>query len=218
MPLDYCLVYPWPGPLIWTILYISDYYCTLAAARMIKQGVDKHIGLEKGYELTPYYQPDIARLKKVSGRFILILALFNLFLCATWYLGGIAQIPQAYEFFLGALILIELTVHVRHLHNLGSFLYYRGSHGVSGKLTFAHWLELRLSALDILAFGILWLILFAITFRWLFAGGAFKCFATAHKHWQLSNRDRCSKRNAEDSDETEIHGESKELTRTETVV
>ena len=217
MPLDYLAQNLWPGPLIWTILYISDYYCTIAAAQMARQGVDNHIGLEKGYELTPYYQADIARLKKVSWRFLLQLALSNVSLCAMWYMCPLAQIPQMYEFFLGALVLSELTIHERHLRNISSYLYYRRSHGLRGKISITHWLGLRLSSLDLLAFGVIWILLFAVTFRWFFAGGAFKCLVTAYQHWELSNKEPSPRSGMQVDEVSQIPVDPRELPEADSV-
>lgn len=56
---------------IWACLYISDYALTNNAARMHYAGVINHIVFEKEYELTPYFQKDVALLRRFSPWFIL---------------------------------------------------------------------------------------------------------------------------------------------------
>lgn len=62
---------PWAGPLVWMALYISDYYFTIACARLYR-GQNK-IVFEGSYEITPVFQADVNALRPVSPRFYLIL-------------------------------------------------------------------------------------------------------------------------------------------------
>ena len=55
----------WVGLVLWIVLYCSDYMMTLICARMWRSGADKHLVFEV-FELTPYYQKDIAALRRIS--------------------------------------------------------------------------------------------------------------------------------------------------------
>src|SRR5689334_9790148 len=101
----------WPGLLLWTAIYCSDYYLTLACARMYRDRVREMIAFEGSYEITPYYQPDVDALRKLSPRFIRALALSLLGLSLMWWLSLQLRQPAPYLFALGAVTLVEVPVH-----------------------------------------------------------------------------------------------------------
>src|SRR5215208_7187448 len=55
---------PWPGVILWIILYVSDYYLTIYSARGFRE--IGHFQFEDSFELTPQFQKDINALKPVS--------------------------------------------------------------------------------------------------------------------------------------------------------
>ena len=109
MGIDALNQHVWLGPLIWAILYSSDYYCTLAAARMYHAGVKEFILFEKGYELTPIYQDDIAALRSRSPRFFVLLAITCGVLVVIWFVSRLIGATWLYEGALGGFLLVELT-------------------------------------------------------------------------------------------------------------
>ncbi len=190
MPLDELIIRPWAGVLLWIVLYVSDYYCTIAAARMYYGGVNRHFEFEKGYELTPYFQEDIAQLRRFSWRFAWQLFLSSVFIVCLWYLSvNQYHASGLYEGVLGARVLEEVAVHVRHLHNLIFFWHVKQSIGITGVVKTTHWLTLRVSAFELLVFGLLWLLVFVVTARWFFFGGAIMCGLTAAQHWDLAKKE-----------------------------
>src|SRR5262249_39450331 len=111
----------WAGLLLWTLLYCSDYYLTLACARMYRDRVREMIAFEGSYEITPYYQQDVDALRKLSPRFIRALALSLLALSLIWWLSMQLRVSGLYWFALGAMTLVQVPVHTRHLKNFFFF-------------------------------------------------------------------------------------------------
>ena len=188
----------WIATGVWALLYCSDYALTLACARMYRAGVDKHL-VFKHLELTPYYQKDIAELRVFSPRFVLMLGLTSGIIWLTGslqgWLGGSWPLPpnwaqNFYRFLLGGLLLMEAAVHVRHVRNVGLFLYARDSRGIQGRLVYSPWLSYRSSAIELFGFAAVFLMSFLVTSSWFFAGGAFKCIVEGAKHWRLSGREQ----------------------------
>jgi hypothetical protein len=179
---------------LWVILYISDYYLTIYAARLYQSGVNKHIVYEKGIELTPYYQKDIASLKLFSLRFILMLLLSCLSLMIVWIITA-KQTPVIFEFFIGAFILGEISIHMRHVRNLVIFKYMKYSKGVRGTLEYTKWFSYRVSAIELLEFAILFLFIFFLSNRLFFLGGSIDGLITAIKHWRLAKKERLTVQN-----------------------
>jgi hypothetical protein len=174
----------WPGLTVWVALYISDYLLTLAGARLYQSGVCEKIVFEGSYELTPYFQRDIDTLRRVSPRFLWALLVIAAVLSVVWRLAT-QTVPQAYAFLLGVFVLIQLAIHMRHLRNLASFRA-AATDAVRGRIEYSRLTMLRQSALDLLCFAGLYLVLFAFTRSWFVLGGVFGCLAVANKHWKLA--------------------------------
>ncbi len=130
----YLLTHPWLPALLWIILYTSDYYLTLWGAKLYRR--QSFYVYEGSYELTPQYQEDVDKQKRISASFI------------TWLIAGAAILllcgnvtdntPQYYGALVGWFLVPEVMVHTRHLENI---LTYRRlaspDPGVSGQITFS---------------------------------------------------------------------------------
>src|SRR5215510_9684181 len=108
---------PWPGAILWIILYTSDYYLTIYAARGFRK--IGHFQFEGSYELTPQFQKDVDALKPISTRHVGLLTIFSLLILLLWwvivyYVGS----PRLYLLYLGVFLLVEVAVHLRHLRNI----------------------------------------------------------------------------------------------------
>ena len=101
-----------------------------------------------------------------------------------WYEDGISDLAM------GAYLLLEVSVHMRHIRNLAYFGRMKTSQGVRGKVEYASWLTLQISAVDLTAFAVLFLVVFLLTGRLFFAGGALGCAVTGFKHWQLARKEK----------------------------
>ena len=84
----------WPGMVVWSVLYISDYSLTLACARLYRRGVSARIVFEGSFEITPYFQSDIDSLKVVSPRFVAAMLLTWVYLAAVWFLAVLPGTAQ----------------------------------------------------------------------------------------------------------------------------
>jgi len=141
------------------------------------------IMFEGSFELNPYFQADIDSLRWVSPRFILALLGSSLLLLLMWWLTHQPPMwPAAYQFVLGALVLVELAVHMRHFRNIYLFSTAFGPDGVQGKIQYPRTLMLRLSAFEFLEFAGLYLVLFLATGSWFVLGGAFTCLGLVHNN------------------------------------
>jgi hypothetical protein len=181
--------YLWPGVVVWSLLYVSDYALTIACARLYR--AQEKIVFEGSYEITPFFQRDINSLRVVSPRFVVILVVTVTMLSVLWALTE-QSTPELYEFALGSLIGIQLAVHMRHLRNLFMFRAINSTDEVHGRLEYARTLLLRMSSLECLAFSGLFLVLFIFTRSWFILGGATGCFSLAVKHRRLASNLRSS--------------------------
>jgi hypothetical protein len=172
---------------IWSLLYISDHTLTIWCARLRRRAASEKIVHEGSYELNPVFQREVDALQWISVRFLLALVLTNLLLTFIWLLDAQSS-ADLRSFALGALVSIQLAIHVRHLRNLYLFSAMIGTDAVRGRIEYARPLILRMSAVEFLAFSGLYAILFLFTRSWFVIGGALACLLLAGKHWWLARR------------------------------
>ena len=176
----------WLGLIIWVALFISDYSFTIACARLYRRGVKEKIVFEGSFELTPYYQKDIDSLKKFSPRFLLALVLAVTVLSILWFLATLVEMPELYSLALGALVLLQLAVHKRHLQNFFLFRAILKSDLVRGRIEYPRSLILRQSSLELCVFSAMFALIALFTWSLFILGGALGCASAAVKHWRLS--------------------------------
>lgn len=175
----------WAGPVLWSGLYVSDYALTIACARMYR-AQDK-IVFEGSYEITPLYQADVNALRRVSPRFLLVLVGSTVYVALARLLAGPSSgLFGMYELVLGALILIQATVHTRHLRNW--HLFARTVIFLKGRLEHPRGIMLRHSSFELIVFAGLYTGIFAVTGSLFVLGGAFACGVLALNHWRLARR------------------------------
>lgn len=178
---------PWPGVILWIILYISDYYLTIYSARGFRK--IRHFQFEGSYELTPQFQQDVDALKPISRRHLLLLAVYSLLIFLLWwvivrYLGS----PRLYLLYLGVFLLVEVAVHLRHLRNVFLVHEIQKNGGVEGQISYRKWFSYRVSSFEFSLVGVLFLIVAALSFSTFFLGGALVCFGTGFKHGRLAKK------------------------------
>jgi hypothetical protein len=183
-PVDWLLRTPWPGLLAWAALYCSDYVLTIVCARLYRTGVSDTIVLEGSYEITPFYQRDVDALRAVSPRFLVVLAAS----CGVVFLVWTASVSGYYSFILGALIGLQLVVHVRHYRNLFLFRTIARKNGIRGRIEYARHLMLVASSLEIATFAILFFVVFVFTGSAFVLGGAVASSCMAANHWTLARK------------------------------
>jgi hypothetical protein len=191
MLLDLFLNNAWAAIGLWAFLYCLDYAFTFKAAKIYKAGAGKHFGFAGGYELNPFFQNDIAQLRRFSFRFFLLLLLVSGLLLILHSTG----FREYFAFVWGLMICLQLTVHFRHLRNLAVFYYAKDSKGVNGRIEYEHWLSLRLSSIELLCFSVFYLFLFLLWGNLFVLGGATGCLVLALRNLFDSRRSRALAQN-----------------------
>ena len=178
---------PWPGVMLWIVLYISDYYLTIYAARGFRQ--IGHFQFEGSYELTPQFQQDVDALKPVSRLHLVMLVLCSLVIYLLWWLCAdwLAR-PWLYNLYLGLFLLVEVAVHLRHLRNVFLVREVRKHGGVEGQISYRKWFSYRISAFEFHMIGSLFLLVALLSFSSFFLGGVLVCYGTGLRHGLLARQ------------------------------
>jgi hypothetical protein len=182
---------PWPGVILWIILYISDYYLTIRSARGFRE--IKHFQFEGSYELTPQFQSDVDALKPISTRHLLLLAIYSFLIFLLWWvIVRYLRSPSLYNLYLGLFLLVEVAVHLRHLRNLFLVREIQKYGGVEGQISYRKWFSYRISAFEFYLIGFLFLIVAVLSFSTFFLGGALVCFGTGFRHGRLAKKSKAT--------------------------
>jgi hypothetical protein len=169
------------------VLYVCDYALTITCARLYRRSVNEKLVFEGSYETTPLFQKDVDSLRRLSPRFIAALILCGNLLAGSWLLSAQSQ-PELYEFLLGVMILVQVSIHTRHGRNLFLFRAMNKTDEVRGRIEYSRSLLLRMSSVEHFIFSALYLILFAFTQSWFIFGGAVGCLSLAAKHRSLARK------------------------------
>ncbi|MBN1657494.1 MAG: hypothetical protein JXA93_03785 [Anaerolineae bacterium] len=186
MLIDALLDNVWLDLAIWIVLYVSDYQLTIISARRYAETI-KEFSLQEGsFELTPFYEGDVDALRRFSPRMVLMLTLQCAAILIFWTLTQWSGDREVFAGFLGAFFLLEVVVHMRHARNLVTF-HYGQQGGLRGRLERARWLVLRLSAVDMALYAVLFVLLFLLTGSWFVLGGVGGCLITAVRQWHSAS-------------------------------
>ena len=173
---------PWPGVILWIILYISDYYLTIYSARGFHE--TGHFRFEV-FELTPKFQSEINALKPISKLHITLLFLYSLLIIFIWWFTSLLPyFPWTYLLYLGMFLLMEVAIHFRHLRNVSLVREIRRSRGdgVEGQIFYRKWFSYKISAAEFYTFSTLFLIIAILSYSTFFLGGALMCFGIGFRH------------------------------------
>jgi hypothetical protein len=174
---------------IWLLLYLSDYYLTILGAYYYKTGGCEHIVFEGSYELTPQFQSDIDALRIFSPRFIFAVLTSSAIIVFFWYnLSECQEILPFFQFFCGGFILQEVAVVFRNFQTITQFRFANKHQGISGQVRYERWLSYRLSAVELLCFAAVFLIVYLFTGSVSFLGGSILTASTGLRHLKRSKR------------------------------
>jgi len=148
----------------------------------------EHIRFEGSLELTPVFQKDVDAIRMLSPNFFIRwLASFPVLYLVGWLSINFLGLPQYFTLVMGALLLREVAVILRHIRNLGLAQLSKNG-GIQGAIEYARWLSLRLSAVELVSFAGFFLILAFLESSWFFLGGALSCLLTGYQHWVYARK------------------------------
>lgn len=185
MVLDAFVGRPWLVALSWGILSAFDFVATMLYSRAYQKTLKAVISYEGGMEMNPAFEADVRELRWFSPRY-----LFSMLTVAVALLLGGAWLPPAwFEVLAGAALLLVLVTDLRHVENLGIiWALQRDPEGLRGRVEQSYALSQRRVALGTLNTGLLFLLIYMLTGRVFFLGGALVCGFYALRHYRLAGR------------------------------
>jgi hypothetical protein len=190
---------PWYGIILWMILYISDYYLTIYSALCFRE--IGYFQFEGSFELTPHCQKDIEQLRPISRLHIILLFTYSLLIFIVWWITKLSiSLEWAYPLYLGMFLLLEVTLHLRHLRNVALIREIKKSGGVEAQIAYRKWFSYRISARELYIYATLFLLVAVLTYSLFFLGGAIICYGIGFKHSRMARKAKATARAAVLSD------------------
>lgn len=126
----------------------------------------------------------MAKFRPFSFNLVLQLFLWGGLLTIAYYGSSRSLLAALW----GALILLQIAIHLRHFRNLILFRFAYRSDGIKGQVEYADWLSLRMSSREMFLVAALFLIVYLFSDSLFVLGGAVSCFLTGFRHALLSKR------------------------------
>jgi hypothetical protein len=187
--IPFLVTHPLITALIWAVMYVFDYSATIWFARLYHQSPNRHFTYEGGVEMNPVFENDVANLRLISPRFLILLSLMASMLILFGWLDRLNPLVGSFEFMTGAFLLLWTFIDLRHLRNLYFYLHLKNRpESVDGHIRQSYWLNQRLISYDAFVFGLVYGVAWLASGQQFFLGGAFVCLVLALRHFLLANR------------------------------
>jgi len=185
MLIDTLVANPWLVALCWGMLSLFDFSATMIYSKAYREFLSASITYEGGMELNPAFEKDVQKLRWFSPRYILSLLVVGFLVT---FIGG--WFPSlAFELLAGMVLLLVLSIDLRHIENLSAVWFMRSDpNSFKGKVEQSYALSQRRVAVATLNIGLLYLIVYFLVGRVFFVGGAVICALFAVRHFLLSRR------------------------------
>lgn len=189
MVISFLVTHPFITALIWAAMYIFDYSATIWFARLYRQSLNRHFTYEGGVEMNPVFEKDIANLRLISPRFLILLSLMTLVLILFGWINQNSPWIGSFEFLIGAFLLLWIFIDLRHIRNMYSqLLVKRYPDSVDGHIRQSYWFNQRLISFDAFSYSVIYGVCWLASGRQFFLGGAFICLGLALRHFLLATR------------------------------
>lgn len=185
MLIDTLVERPWLVAVLWGGLSIIDFIATMVYSKAYREFLSGTVQYEHGVEMNPQFEKDVREVRWLSPRFIILMMSVVLLigLVGTW-------LPVVwFEAFAGAALLLVLITDLRHIENLSVVCFLKSDpQGFKGRIEQSYKLSQQRVAVGGFSIGVLYLIVFLLTGRIFFAGGAFISILYAARHFLFSRR------------------------------
>jgi archaellum biogenesis protein FlaJ (TadC family) len=185
MLIDALVGSPWLVSVMWGVLSIFDFVATLLYSKAYREFLSATVRYEHGVEMNPTFEKDVQQLRWFSPRYILsmlsvavLLGLAGMWIPILWF-----------EALAGAALLLVLITDLRHVENLSVVWFLKSDPaGFKGRIEQSYKLSQRRVAVGGFNIGVLYFIVYLLTGRVFFAGGALISLLYAIRHFLLSRR------------------------------
>ena len=185
MWLDVLVGSPWLVAALWGILSVIDFSATLLYSKAYREFLSETVEYEHGVEMNPTFEKDVQEVRWFSPRYIILMLTVALLVG----LAGMWLPLRWFEMLAGAALLLVFITDLRHIENLTVVWFLKSDpEGFKGRIEQSYKLSQVRVAMGGFNIGLLYFLIFILTGRVFFAGGALICVLYAVRHYWLSKR------------------------------
>ena len=164
---------------------LIDFSATMVYSKAYREFLSDKITYEGGMELNPAFEKDVKQVWWFSPRYLLLLLAIGFLVT---FLGG--WFPTLwFEFLAGTVLLLVLSIDLRHIDNLSAVWFMRSDpNSFKGRVEQSYALSQRRVTAATFNSGLLYLIVYFLVGRVFFLGGTVICTVFALRHFLLSRR------------------------------
>ena len=127
----------WFGIVLWITSSVSDYFLTIWGAALYARKAKQFVEIEGSYEGVPLFEADINSGNKISLRFFIVLVIGALAIGLLGHFRTAWEIDdELFLFAVGALVFVQVPIHLRHIRNIAGFLLMSCESGIRGKIEY----------------------------------------------------------------------------------
>jgi len=185
MLIDTLVRRPWLVAVLWGLLSIFDFVATLLYSKAYREFLSETVRYEHGVEMNPSFEKDVEQLRWFSPRYLISM------LGVAVLIGFVGMwMPRLwFEFLAGSALLLVLITDLRHIENLSLVWFLKSDpEGFKGRIEQSYNLSQRRVAVGGFSIGVLYFIVYLLTGRIFFMGGALISVLYAVRHFLLSRR------------------------------
>lgn len=185
MLIDTIVGNPWLVAVLWGILSVIDFSATLLYSKAYREFLSEIVKYEHGVEMNPNFEKDVQQVRWFSPRYIVLM----LTVAVLVGLSGMWLPKIWFEAVAGAVLLLVFITDLRHIENLSVVWFLRTDPaGFKGRIEQSYKLSQVRVAVGSFNIGLLYFLIFLLTGRIFFSGGALICTLYAVRHYLLSKR------------------------------
>lgn len=185
MLIDTLVRRPWLVAVLWGLLSIFDFVATLLYSKAYREFLSETVRYEHGVEMNPSFEKDVEQLRWFSPRYFISM----LGVAVLIGFAGIWMPKLWFELLAGSALLLVLITDLRHIENLSIVWFMKSdSEGFKGRIEQSYKLSQRRVAVGGFSIGVLYFIVYLLTGRIFFMGGALISVLYAVRHFLLSRR------------------------------
>jgi hypothetical protein len=185
MLIDTLVGRPWFVAVLWGFLSLFDFIATLLYSKAYRDFLSETVRYEHGVEMNPNFEKDVAQLRWFSPRYLVSM----LGVAVLIGFAGMWMPKPWFEFLAGSALLLVLITDLRHIENLSLVWFLKSDpEGFKGKIEQSYKLSQRRVAVGGFNIGLLYFVVYLLTGRIFFLGGALISLVYAIRHFLLSRR------------------------------
>ena len=185
MLIDTLVGRPWFVAVLWGLLSIFDFIATLLYSKAYRDFLSETVRYEHGVEMNPNFEKDVAQLRWFSPRYLISM----LGVAVLIGFAGMWMPNSWFELLAGSALLLVLITDLRHIENLSLVWFLKSDpEGFKGRIEQSYNLSQKRVAVGGFNIGVLYFIVYLLTGRIFFMGGALISVLYAVRHFLLSRR------------------------------